>query len=69
MRPNGGAHTFKEKKIAEMHYRNRKIDKFTKWSMQNKGYLKWKDLVAIQDEHNIKVTSQTFIKQLPKLFI
>jgi len=52
-----------------MHYRNRKIDKFTKWSMQNKGYLKWKDLVAIQDEHNIKVTSQTFIKQLPKLFI
>jgi hypothetical protein len=69
MRQNGRGNTLKEKKIAALHYRNRKIDQYIKWSIRQKGYLKYKDLVAIQDEYGIKTETQSFIKQLPKGFL
>jgi hypothetical protein len=45
----------KSKAIARAKYRERKIDKFIKWSMTQKGYLKYKDLVEIQNNYNLKV--------------
>lgn len=44
-----------QKKIARLKYANRQIDKFIKASLNNKGYLKFRDLVEVQDNFNIKV--------------
>ena len=43
------------KYLARTKYKERKINTFIKWSTEKKGYLKWKDLVNIHDQYNIKV--------------
>jgi len=43
------------KEIARKKYAQRQIDKFIKWSIKNKGYLKYKDLVEQYEKYNIKV--------------
>ena len=48
-------HTSQSKQVARIKYANRQIDKFIKASIQNKGYLKFKDLVEIHNYYNIKV--------------
>ena len=55
MRTSNSTHPEQQKKIARLRYTNRQIDKFIKASMDNKGYLKFKDLVEIHDYYNIKV--------------
>jgi len=55
MRQSNSDDTIKEKRIARIKYANRQIDKFIKWSIKNKGYLKYKELVEIQNTYNIKV--------------
>jgi len=55
MRQSDSADLIKEKRIARIKYANRQIDKFIKWSIKNKGYLKYKELVEIQNTYNIKV--------------
>lgn len=44
-----------KKGIARIKYAQRQIDKFIKWSIKNKGYLKYKDLVEQYEKYNIKV--------------
>lgn len=44
-----------EKYKARSQYTKRQIDKFVKWSLEQKGYLKYKDLLEIQDYYQIKV--------------
>ncbi len=34
----------------------RQIDKFTKWSIEQRGFLKYKDLVEQQDKYNINIS-------------
>lgn len=55
MRASNPTHPEQQKQIARLRYTNRQIDKFIKASMDNKGYLKFKDLVEIHDYYNIKV--------------
>jgi len=55
MRASNSAHPVKEKKLARLQYVNRQIDKFIKSSLNQKGYLKYKELVEVQDYYNIKV--------------
>lgn len=55
MRQGNSNDPAKQKKIARIKYANRQIDKFIKASLNNKGYLKFKDLVEVQDSFNIKV--------------
>lgn len=55
MRSSNTTHPEQEKKIARMSYVNRQVDKFIKASIENKGYLKFKDLVEIHNYYNIKV--------------
>jgi len=43
------------KHLARTKYKERKIDTFIKWSIEKKGGLKFKDLVKIHDQYNIKV--------------
>ena len=55
MRRNNKLDPGQEKRIARQKYAERQIDKWVKWSWEVKGYIKFKDLVNIQERHNIKV--------------
>ncbi len=55
MRRNNKLNPGQEKRIARQKYAERQIDKWIKWSWEVKGYIKFKDLVNIQERHNIKV--------------
>ncbi len=55
MRQGNSNDIIKEKKIARIKYANRQIDKFIKWSIKQKGYLKYRELVEIQNQYGIKV--------------
>ena len=55
MRQGNSNDIIKEKKIARIRYANRQIDKFIKWSIKQKGFLKYKDLLELYDKYNIKV--------------
>ncbi len=55
MRQNYRANPQLAKKIARQKYSERQIDKFVKWSINQKGYVKYKDVVKLHDEYNIKV--------------
>ena len=54
MRRNRKLNPVQEKKIARQKYAERQIDKWCKWSWDVKGYIKYKDLVRIQEQYNIK---------------
>ena len=55
MRQSDSADLIKEKRIARIKYANRQKDKFIKWSIKNRGRLKYKELVEIQERYGIKV--------------
>jgi len=55
MRRNNKLDPEQEKRIARQKYAERQIDKWVKWSWEVKGYIKFKDLVNIQERYNIKV--------------
>jgi hypothetical protein len=42
------------KHIARTKYKERKIDTYIKWTINKRGYLKWKDLIEIHNKYNIK---------------
>jgi len=44
-----------EKHVSRNQYSKRQIDKFVKWSLKQKGFLKYRELVEIQDYYNVKV--------------
>ena len=49
----------RKNKLASKHkartkYKERKIDTYIKWTVNKRGYLKWKDLVQIHNKYNIK---------------
>ena len=43
------------KQVARQKYAERQIDKFVKWSWDQKGHVKYKDIVNEHDKYNIKV--------------
>jgi hypothetical protein len=43
------------KRLARQKYKERQIDKFVKWAIQQKGYIKWNDIVQLHEQYNIKV--------------
>lgn len=55
MRQGNSNDIIKEKKIARIKYANRQIDKFINWSIKERGRLKYKELVEIQNQYGIKV--------------
>jgi len=54
MRRNNKVDPRLSKKIAKQKYAERQIAKFANWSFQNKGFIKFKDIVKLQDKYNIK---------------
>ncbi len=55
MRQNNRANPHLAKKIARQKYKERQIDKYIKWSIESRGYVKYKDIIEQQDKHNILV--------------
>lgn len=55
MRQSNSNDIIKGKKIARIKYANRQIDKFINWSIKERGKLKYKELVEIQNQYGIKV--------------
>ena len=39
--------------LARKHYNLRQMEKYIKWSVETRGYLKWKDLVEYQSIYKI----------------
>ena len=43
------------KKVARQKYKERQIDKSVKWAAEQKGYIKYKEIVQLHEQYNIKV--------------
>jgi hypothetical protein len=56
MRRNNTSNPKLAKKIARQKYAERQIDKFVKWSIDNRGYIKYSDIVEQQNKYNIIVS-------------
>ena len=54
MRRNNKVNSEVEKKIARKKYNERQIEKWIKWSIDNRGFVKYKDLVELHDKYGIK---------------
>ena len=55
MRRNSKVNPSLSKIIARKKYAERQIDKWVKWSWNQRGKVKYKELVKYQDQYNIKV--------------
>ena len=53
MRYNGRVNPREVKNVARQKYSERQIDRWIKWTMENKGYMLYKDLIEKQNEFNI----------------
>jgi hypothetical protein len=54
MRQNYRNNPQQAKKVARLKYAERQIEKWIKWSINNRGFIKYKELVEIHDKYNIK---------------
>lgn len=52
MRYDDKTDTARQKSIARQRYRERKIDQFVKWSINTKGYVKFKDIERVYNQYN-----------------
>jgi hypothetical protein len=48
----------KAKQIARQKYAERQIDKYINWSIEQRGWVKYKDILEIQNKYNIKCYGQ-----------
>jgi hypothetical protein len=55
MRDRSKGHSVKEKEIARRHYVGRQIDKYIKWSIRQRGYVKYSDIVELHEKYDIYV--------------
>ena len=55
MRQSNRANPQLAKKVARQKYKERQIDKFVKWAIEQKGFVKWKEIVELHEQYNIKV--------------
>jgi len=51
MRRDRKLNTWQKKDLARRKYIERQVDKFIKWSIESKGYLKHKDLIKFEKQY------------------
>ena len=51
MRRNRELNTCEKKDLARRKYAARQLEKFIKWSVETKGYLKYKELIAYERKY------------------
>jgi len=66
MRKNGRKNPAASENLARKHYNLRQMEKYIKWSVETRGYLKWKDLVEYQSIYKIVEYWKKKIKQRGK---
>ena len=54
MRRNRELNTWEKKDLARRKYAERKLDKFIKWSIETKGYLKYKELIEYERKYFVR---------------
>jgi hypothetical protein len=54
MRRNRELNTWEKKDLARRKYAERKLEQFIKWSVESKGYLKYKDLIEYSNKYGIQ---------------
>jgi len=55
MRRDGKINPQRAKQLARIKYAERQIEKYIKWTIEKRGYLKYKDIVWQHEKYNIKV--------------
>ena len=48
---NRELNSFEQKDLARRKYAERKLQKYIDWSMESKGYLKYKDLMKYSEQY------------------
>jgi len=57
MRRNRELNSFEQKDVARRKYAERQLQKFIEWSVESKGYIKYKDLIKYSDKYGVpKIT-------------
>ena len=51
MRRNRELNTWEKKDLARRKYAERQLEKFIKWSVETKGYLKYKELITYERKY------------------
>ncbi len=51
MRRNREPNTWEKKDLARRKYAERKLQQFINWSIESKGYLKYKELIAYERKY------------------
>ena len=51
MRRNRKLNTWEQKDLARRKYAERQLEKFIKWSIESKGYLKYKELIEYERKY------------------
>ena len=54
MRRNREPNTWEKKDIARKKYSERQLEKFIKWSIDTKGYLKYKELIEYERKYSAR---------------
>ena len=58
MRRNREPNTWEKKDLARRKYAERKLQQFINWSIESKGYLKYKELVAYERKYSVRNAEQ-----------
>jgi len=58
MRRNRELNSWEKKDLARRKYAERKLQKFIDWSIESKGYLKYKELIAYERKYSARNAEQ-----------
>ena len=61
MRRNRELNTWEKKDLARRKYAERKLQQFINWSIESKGYLKYKELVEYERKYSVRNAEQNKI--------
>ena len=53
MRKNRKLNSFEQKDLARRKYVERQLQKFIDWSVESKGYIKYKDLIKYSNKYGV----------------
>jgi len=54
MRTNRQLNSFEQKDLARRKYAERQLQKFIDWSIESKGYIKYKDLIKYSEKYGVQ---------------
>ena len=58
MRRNRELNSWERKDLARRMYSERKLQQFINWSIESKGYLKYKELIAYERKYSVRNAEQ-----------